>query len=67
MYQDPNLVRQRYASLNLNERERALVDAFVYHSGWPKSVLLREMIIKEAYQSLGIDRLYSSNLAQRAQ
>lgn len=67
MYQDPNLVRQRYASVNLNDRERALVDAFVYHSGHPKSVLLREMILREAYQRLGVDRLYNANLAQRAQ
>lgn len=67
MYQDPNLVRQRYASINLNDRERTLIDALVYHSGQPKSVLLREMIIEEAYQRLGLSRLYNPNIARDAQ
>ncbi|MBB3141240.1 hypothetical protein [Halomonas organivorans] len=67
MYQDPNLVRQRYASVNLNDRERTLLDALVYHSGQPRSVLLREMLLKEAYDRLGVGRLYNANLARGAQ
>ena len=54
MYQDPKRVRSRYGAINLDEYERRLIDALVDDTGIDKAVLLRQLVMKEALETLGI-------------
>ncbi|SEM32005.1 hypothetical protein [Halomonas caseinilytica] len=67
MYQDVKRIRTRYAAINLDEQERKLIDALVEYTGESKATLLRQLVLKEALETLGAGDLYASTLAQRAQ
>ncbi|KAA0011169.1 hypothetical protein HOP62_07590 [Halomonas sp. MCCC 1A17488] len=65
MYQDPKRVRSRYGAINLDEYERRLIDALVDYTGIDKAVLLRQLVMKEALETLGIADL-ELNVPRRA-
>lgn len=67
MYQDVKRIRTRYAAINLDEQERKLIDALVEYTGESKATLLRQLVLKEALETLGAGDLYASTLAKRAQ
>lgn len=54
MYPDPKRVRSRYAALNLDQYEAQLIDALVAYTGIDKAALLRQLVIKEALETLGV-------------
>ncbi|EPC02425.1 hypothetical protein L861_09040 [Litchfieldella anticariensis FP35 = DSM 16096] len=66
MYPDPKRVRTRYASLNLDQYESQLIDALVDYTGIDRAVLLRQLVIKEALETLGVADLDFRNVPQRA-
>ena len=53
MYPDPKRVRSRYAALNLDQYEAQLIDALVDYTGIDKAALLRQLVLKEALETLG--------------
>lgn len=55
MYGDPKRVRQRYGSINLDAYEKRLVDALVDYTGIERGALLRQLVLKEAMETLGVD------------
>ncbi|WP_342595497.1 hypothetical protein AAGT95_03030 [Salinicola lusitanus] len=57
MHMDPSRVRSRYAAINLDEYERALFDALVNYTGMSRATLLRQLALKEALETLGINDL----------
>lgn len=60
MYQDPNRIRRRYAALNLDSYEASLIDALVNYTGVEKATLIRQLVLKEATETLGVAELGSS-------
>ncbi|SDK77808.1 hypothetical protein SAMN05661010_00049 [Modicisalibacter muralis] len=66
MYQDPQRVRTRYGSINLDEREAKLIDALVEYTGESKASLLRQLVLKEALESIGAGDLYGTSIDQHA-
>lgn len=60
MYQDPKRVRRPYARINLDEYERRLVDALVDYTGEERATLLRQLILKEALETLGVADLHGT-------
>lgn len=54
MYQDPKRVRSRYGAINLDQYEARLIDALVDYTGYDKATLLRQLVLKEALETLGI-------------
>lgn len=66
MYQDPKRVRSRYAALNLDQYEARLIDALVDYTGIDKAALLRQLVMKEALETLGIADLDIRTVPQRA-
>jgi hypothetical protein len=66
MYQDPKRVRSRYAALNLDQYEAQLIDALVDYTGIERASLLRQLVLKEALETLGVADLSISNVPQQA-
>ncbi|MGO2242261.1 MAG: hypothetical protein ACTH5D_10940 [Halomonas sp.] len=66
MYQDPKRVRSRYAALNLDQYEAQLIDALVDYTGIERASLLRQLVLKEALETLGVADLSVSRVPQRA-
>ena len=66
MYQDPKRVRTRYAALNLDQYESQLIDALVDYTGIERASLLRQLVLKEALETLGVADLSLSTLPQQA-
>lgn len=66
MYQDPKRVRSRYAALNLDQYEAQLIDALVDYTGIDRASLLRQLVLKEALETLGVADLSVSNVPQQA-
>lgn len=66
MYPDPKRVRTRYAALNLDQYETRLIDALVDYTGIDKAVLVRQLVLKEALETLGVADLDTSTVQQRA-
>lgn len=66
MYQDPKRVRKPYARINLDDYEAALIDALVNYTGGERAATLRQLLIKEAVETLGIDDLHESTMPARA-
>jgi hypothetical protein len=64
MHQDTRRIRQRYAAINLDEYEARLIDALVDYTGMSKATLLRQLILKEALDTLGVGDIVS--VGQRA-
>lgn len=55
MYQDPKRIRRRYGSINLDEYEARLVDALVEYTGVERATLLRQLVMREAVETVGLD------------
>jgi len=66
MYQDPKRVRTRYAALNLDQYEAQLIDALVDYTGIERASLLRQLVLKEALETLGVADLSPSTVPQQA-
>lgn len=66
MYQDPKRVRSRYAALNLDQYEAQLIDALVEYTGIERASLLRQLVLKEALETLGVADLSLSTVPQQA-
>ncbi|GEN25413.1 hypothetical protein HCU01_33620 [Halomonas cupida] len=67
MHQDTRRIRQRYAAINLDEYEAKVIDALVDYTGISKATLLRQLVLKEALETLGVSDIITPNVAQRAQ
>jgi len=66
MYQDPKRVRTRYGALNLDEYEARLIDALVDYTGIERAALLRQLVLKEALETLGLGDLDAPSVGQCA-
>ena len=66
MDQDPKRVRTRYAALNLDQYEAQLIDALVDYTGIERASLLRQLVLKEALETLGVADLSLSTVPQQA-
>ena len=66
MYQDPKRVRTRYAALNLDQYEAQLIDALVDYTGIERASLLRQLVLKEALETLGVADISLSTVPQQA-
>nr|WP_290693747.1 hypothetical protein [Halomonas sp. UBA3074] len=66
MYQDPKRVRTRYSALNLDQYEAQLIDALVDYTGIERASLLRQLVLKEALETLGVADLSVSTMPQQA-
>lgn len=66
MYQDPKRVRTRYGSINLDQYEAQLIDAMVDYTGIERATLLRQLVLKEALETLGLNDLDHFSVGQRA-
>lgn len=66
MYQDPKRIRSRYGAINLDEYEARLIDAMVDYTGIERAALLRQLVLKEALETLGINDLDTASVAQHA-
>lgn len=66
MYQDPKRIRSRYGSLNLDQYESRLIDALIDYTGIDKAVLLRQLVLKEALETLGLDDIDLSTVPRQA-
>lgn len=66
MYQDPKRVRTRYAALNLDQYEAQLIDALVDYTGIERASLLRQLVLKEALETLGVAELSTRTVPQQA-
>tara|TARA_R110002012_G_scaffold321621_2_gene550160 strand:- start:3754 stop:3951 length:198 start_codon:yes stop_codon:yes gene_type:complete len=64
MHQDTRRIRSRYAAVNLDDYEAKLIDALVDYTGMSKATLLRQLILKEALDTLGVGDIVS--VGQRA-
>lgn len=66
MHQDVRRIRSRYAAVNLDDYEAKLIDALVDYTGMSKATLLRQLILKEALETLGVSDILTPSLGQRA-
>ncbi len=67
MHQDSRRIRSRYAAINLDEYEAKVIDALVDYTGISKATLLRQLVLKEALETLGLGDFHAPNVTQRAQ
>ena len=54
MYQDPKRVRTK-ATVYLDQYEADVITAMANYLGLPKAEVMRQMLMKEAQETLGID------------
>lgn len=66
MYQDTKRVRHRYSGINLDEYEARLIDALVDYTGLERATLLRQLVLKEAIECLGLDDLHTTTMPPEA-
>ncbi|PKH63496.1 MULTISPECIES: ribbon-helix-helix protein, CopG family [unclassified Halomonas] len=67
MYQDPKRVRSHKATVYLDDYELAIIQAHADYNGVPKAEIMRQMLMKEASDVLGIDLAgLTESIAQRA-
>ncbi|WP_447529832.1 hypothetical protein [Vreelandella sp. TE19] len=66
MHQDTRRIRSRYAAVNLDDYEAKLIDALVDYTGMSKATLLRQLILKEALETLGVGDLLNTTMGERA-
>ena len=48
MYADPALIRKNVVKLSLSDPEKALLESYCNYTGGQLSVLVREMVMKQA-------------------
>lgn len=66
MYQDPKRVRTK-ATVYLDQYESDVITALANYLGLPKAEVMRQMMMKEAQEVLGIDLANpTATVAQRA-
>ncbi|WP_447555669.1 hypothetical protein [Vreelandella sp. EE22] len=66
MHQDTRRIRHRYAAINLDEYEAKLIDALVDYTGMSRATLLRQLVLKEALDTLGVGDFVNTSVGQRA-
>lgn len=66
MHQDTRRIRSRYAAINLDDYEAKLIDALVDYTGMSKATLLRQLVLKEALETLGVSDIVNTSMGQRA-
>lgn len=66
MHQDTRRIRSRYSAVNLDDYEAKLIDALVDYTGMSKATLLRQLILKEALETLGVSDIVNGSVGQRA-
>ena len=67
MYQDPKRVRTNKATVYLDEYESDVITALANYLGIPKAEVMRQMMMKEAQETLGLDPVASvSTMPARA-
>lgn len=59
MNSDIRRIRQRYSGVNLDDYEAKLIDALADYTGVSKATLLRQLIMKEALETLGVSDIVS--------
>ncbi|RCV89702.1 ribbon-helix-helix protein, CopG family [Billgrantia montanilacus] len=59
MYQDPKRVRTNKATVYLDEYEDAIITALANYLGVSKAEVMRQMMMKEAQETLGLDPVAS--------
>lgn len=67
MHQDTRRIRTRYAGINLDQYEARVIDALVDYTGMSRATLLRQLVLKEALETLGLGDLHVPSIANRAQ
>lgn len=55
MYSDPTKIRKHQIKIRLSDEEEKLIQALVDYTGEQKAVLVRELALSEAANSLGIN------------
>lgn len=55
MYADPQLIRDNFVKISLNDLEDDLIQAWVNYSGQQKAAFIREKLLEQARLDLGID------------
>ncbi|MBB3185742.1 MULTISPECIES: hypothetical protein [Halomonas] len=55
MYQDPKRIRSNKATVYLDQYESDVITALANYLGVPKAEVMRQMLMKEARDVLGID------------
>jgi len=58
MYSDPTKIRTHVVKIRLSDEECRLVDAFVDYTGEQKAALLRELILQQVHDSIGLPLEY---------
>ncbi len=48
MYTDPSLIREHVVKLRFNDREAALINAWIDYTGQQKATLIRQMVLEQA-------------------
>lgn len=64
MYTDPSFIRDQVVKVRFNEREAALVDAWVNYSGQEKAAFIRDLILEQARLDLGLNSVPSFGLSE---
>lgn len=65
MHQDTRRIRSRYAAINLDDYEAKVIDALVDYTGISKATLLRQLVLKEALETLGVGDIVERTMAER--
>lgn len=61
MYQDPKRVRQHKFTVYLDDYEAAIIQAHANYSGQSRAETMRQMMLREAQEALGIEPLPTTN------
>ena len=56
MYSDPTKIRSHTIKIRLNDEEHRLIDAYINYTGEQKAALLREIILQQALETIGIPK-----------
>lgn len=65
MYSDSKRVRRRYCGVNLDEYEAKLIDAMVEFSGVERATLIRQLVLREACEVLGLSDVHAPMVRER--
>jgi hypothetical protein len=65
MYGDPALIRKHTVKLSFNDREAALIDAYVGYTGEQKAAFIRALILDRAAEVLHANESASPVYATR--
>lgn len=54
MYSDPTKIRSHVVKIRLSDEEHKLIQAYVDYTGEQKAALLRELILQQVQESIGL-------------